>query len=537
MNPTTKLSDLGVDDASKILDASRSRLANLMVQRARLGYSTPPEIITEIEDIQNRQIPDLRAEIAKDSTKSLPDETQNRIQRLKDQALSLESKYSPVVFVNRDNELGKLVDSYESPPKSRLFIVEAPTGYGKTHLLTRAKREFEEQGWLVCSVDLSQNTKASRDKGAFVQAVRDSLPDSLRVRPLPIEETEAIASLLGTLAEQSKPLVLLVDSAERIKDKDFIKWFYDKFVDQLGQAIMGRDGRFRAIISGRYIAQYWARSDAKYGVSPVHTKPLRLEPFGLDIVMETVRKMDAERASTETSLTNGPGSSLNSDALTRIAEGVQMICAGHPRSMVSLLQEVRAEQKLTPYPTYFQENREALFKRHVEPVCRDILLEIPEELAIIFPYLALFRCFNNDVIKFVLEWMREHRINSQADPMKSETILRQLTNIGLIVWNREKHFFTDDVARRIICLSVWLNKQKYPLAYDLNQKAISLYDTWLNGPVDLGPSHYESMIVEHLFHQAVNLERSPRLTDANGRQHMMDQFQQEMEQPDVSGSL
>ena len=111
----------------------------------------------------------------------------------------------------------RLVRRFHAVRECALICVRAPAGYGKTSLLARLRREWLATG--ACAAWLSLD--ADDDAARFVEALLLSTHTALG-RPAPVraveqtlgsgvEPREAIAALLGELAEAAHPTALVLD--------------------------------------------------------------------------------------------------------------------------------------------------------------------------------------------------------------------------------------------------------------------------------------------------------------------------------------
>jgi LuxR family maltose regulon positive regulatory protein len=111
----------------------------------------------------------------------------------------------------------RLVRRFNSVRECALICVQAPAGYGKTSLLARLRREWLAAGACAAWLSLDEDDEADR----FVEALLLSTYTALG-RPAParavaemlrsgVEPREAIAALLGELAEAASPTALVLD--------------------------------------------------------------------------------------------------------------------------------------------------------------------------------------------------------------------------------------------------------------------------------------------------------------------------------------
>ena len=487
------LSDFTPDQARQLLEIWKTRLFQLEQKRARSGSSTEPEVLTEIEAIRDKEIPSLLTQLKDVTGEYIGDQARDKMDHIHQRVEQLTSEYSGITFINREGELREIIH-----PLARPFIlVEAPARYGKTFLLERAKAELEKTGWLVCLVDLT-NLRATEDEMEFLRLVYDSLPDQSidKSLPLPSDVERALSSLIGRVSCQGRPVVLLLDGAERIRKAEFVGWMRDQFIYQLEQKVRETvGGKFRCIVAGRYIAQAWRDQRSKYSLAnECFGDPIRLSPFTFRVVLETVD-----------SLARKSGRQLLRAAMEQVARGVRTISGGHPECLVSLLLEVDIEHGLNPLPSYF-DDLEGLFTRHIESACRAILRDVPDPIIDIFPFLCQFRCYNEAIVKTVVDWAdKKGQLGDKAEH-DAGRVLQLLTQQGFLVWDPKRRFYVDDVVRRVITLQQRLRCKDLE---DLNQIALKRYDEWLDKPPLLDPVRYQAMIVEHLYHFSVHLNQVP----------------------------
>jgi LuxR family maltose regulon positive regulatory protein len=118
----------------------------------------------------------------------------------------------------------RLVRRFHSVRECALICVQAPSGYGKTSLLARLRREWLAAG--ACAAWLSLD--GDDDPGRFVEALLLSTYTALG-SPAPgravehtlrsaMEPREAIAALLGELSEAASPIALVLDNVDALPE-------------------------------------------------------------------------------------------------------------------------------------------------------------------------------------------------------------------------------------------------------------------------------------------------------------------------------
>jgi LuxR family maltose regulon positive regulatory protein len=118
----------------------------------------------------------------------------------------------------------RLVDKFHLVRECALICVQAPEGYGKTSLLARFRREWLGAGGCAAWLALDAND----DAGRFVEALLLSAYTAMG-KPAPakaverllrtgIEPREAIAALLGELADAARPMALVLDDVHALPE-------------------------------------------------------------------------------------------------------------------------------------------------------------------------------------------------------------------------------------------------------------------------------------------------------------------------------
>jgi len=116
----------------------------------------------------------------------------------------------------------RLVRRFHAVRECAVICVQGPAGYGKTSLLARLRREWLAAGACAAWLSLDEDDEPTR----FVEALLFSTYTALG-RPTPIraaehtlrsgvEPREAIAALLGELAEAATPTALVLDDAHAL---------------------------------------------------------------------------------------------------------------------------------------------------------------------------------------------------------------------------------------------------------------------------------------------------------------------------------
>ena len=118
----------------------------------------------------------------------------------------------------------RLVDRFQSVRECALVCVQAPEGYGKTSLLARFRREWLGAGAFVGWLSLDANDGAGRFVDALLLSAYTALGKHAlarladETRRSGIEPREAIAALLGDLANAARPTALFLDDVHALPE-------------------------------------------------------------------------------------------------------------------------------------------------------------------------------------------------------------------------------------------------------------------------------------------------------------------------------
>jgi hypothetical protein len=379
------------------------------------------------------------------------------------------------------------------------ILVESPAGYGKSFLLQEVREKLEASGWCVCFVDLSSPTHID-DEQVLLNLIASKLPQKTNPPQFAASSANLTrAAIIGRISLMGKPVALIIDTAEKIMDRKLVEWLRDEFVYEAERTtrINVPNAKFRCIVAGRYIGELWRDPKSKY--KPKHESfgdPVRLTPFTFKVIMDTLDAL--------TTMPDKPRESrLAQQALRHVARGVQTIGGGHPGCMLDLLLEIGAETGYSLIASYFEENGPTLFKRHIKPVCEAIGRSLPENGRDVFPYLCIFRCYDEDIVRRSIELCKEESLPIESKPEDAGKILSSLVRHRVLVRHPEKRLYVDDVIRRV--MTVRLKIEKPELIVRLNKHALDWYAQWLQQPPRDDYVHYQASILEYLYHLSVDL--------------------------------
>ncbi len=192
---------------------------------------------------------------------------------------SKHTKFIP--FTNREPELKKVVDK----PNAQYHVFDAPVGYGKTALLDKLKKEFDNLGWFCVYI-------SSKDQRTISQVI-SHLVDVLGIdSPTCKDDTHQSGIEIGkAVAErrtQEPGLALLFDIDRTLEDpfKPVLKALIENLIPGIWDGLIQNSDFFeitsqsyRVVIAGRYLAKIVIKLDLFYQI-------IRLPPFDYHIAQD-----------------------------------------------------------------------------------------------------------------------------------------------------------------------------------------------------------------------------------------------------------
>ena len=487
-------------ELEELIEIKSRRLHKLRVRAALMGIDAPPQDRIEIEDIEKQLevLEQRKQELFETKTSLLRDE----IRRLAEDKKAIEAKLAQpfrvtATFSNRSRELNEYILSPLGDPFSKPFIIiNAPVGYGKSHLLREVKRRLEQRGeiekWIIIPIECHEN-----DTEVTLMA---QIAQRLGSPELVMTLTDLAPVVGGALDDpMTKGLVLLFDGLDRWKKKtgissewldvaDFVK---QKLLSGLNEIIVRKPKKVKlsGIFAGRYVG------DCTKGF-PFLYKEVPLSPFDKEairiFILETMDRWQKEEPI---------GRDYSPADLERFAEEMLDVTGGHPGAIARIVQDVADKKFDIILDDYFAlENKKRLFEKFVSGEIPTLLEGVPLSLQEPFQVVSIFRRFNADTLDALVD--EGHLLRRFKDGWE---LYRQMLNTHLI--EPAPLLFSDKTLQRV--LNAKRRSEDIGRYRELQQFAVNLYDWWLQGQDHKGqalpggpPSGSDqiSLMVEGLYH-------------------------------------
>ena len=273
-----------------------------------------------------------------------------------------ESLYVP--FTNREDEL-KLILSSSAPA---YYLLDAPSGYGKSTLLGEVQKRFSEQKWccgyliLDKPLELDELARALAEK----MCISNFLSNSNNAQDAGFRLGRALRTPWDTSKEG---IVLLFDFDKEFSNFELLEKLLKQFIPQIEESLKSiapfdqGDNRFRVIIAGRYLCSSYNRLSTQ--PLPIIPRLQYLAPFKYDVIQNSARLYLKNQR----------------DRLTKeIAHHILYITGGHPGCMAQVLQVY--EKSGMPPETFVNLQSDFIWKEIVKPVVKAIADEFPTTLGV-----------------------------------------------------------------------------------------------------------------------------------------------------------
>ena len=354
-------------------------------------------------------------------------------------------------FKNREEELGEICKK-----SSHVFImIDAPAGYGKTHLLYKIKDNYIERGWKCFCVDLKQCATAD-----------DCLKEVLQLLSQQADCSNEVSRARLKTEFSKCNTILLFDNGHLLETKQlaelintFVYW--KEYI---------KHGTFRVIIAGRYLSnknkRLWRKGP---GFSPIH-----LSPLSKNIVEKLL-----------TAISNEKSPNAESTQISKLAELVEKISCGHPRSICNLVQHFKNNH------WEVSDNSDELFNKYVRPELDTMLKDLSDGAKAAFEILCVFRKIGIETIGKLRDQPEFSKIHASD--------LEFFNQLGMITEDSDTGRYTDGLLRKLSLAGLQQNRllEIHKIAQEIYQQQLSSG----NIPVD-----YCKFYIKEIIYHALSQE-------------------------------
>lgn len=339
-----------------------------------------------------------------------------------------------VPFTNREDEL-KLILSSSAPA---YYLLDGPSGYGKSTLLGELQNKFSERQWscgyliLDRSLELDELAEAVAEK----MCVSSLLSKSTTNQDAGFRLGRALRAHWDT---SKSGIVLLFDFDKKFSNFELLERLLNQLIPQIEESLKSiapfnqGDNRFRVIIAGRYLCSFYNRLSVQ--PLPVIPRSQSLTPFKYDVIQDSARiylKNHGDKRTKE------------------IAHHILYLTGGHPGCMAQLLQEYEKSGMLPE--TFVNTHSVDIWNEIVKPVVNDIAAEFPTTKGVhklmrknVLRYMDYTALRNlADILEIPTEWG-----TTEFDEFNLSDIL---TGAALLSWNNK--LLHDDITHRLVCLGL-----------------------------------------------------------------------------------
>ncbi len=467
-----------ITNLNELLEMHRRRQHQLELARARMGNSTPPDIVIDIQDGEHQ----IKAH-------------ENKLAQLEAQRTAAISPNGAtqvkVVFKNRETELEIICDIFGK----QFVFINAPPGFGKTFLLKRIETVLQtsEQKWL----SVRHACRAGDTEFGILQNLIEASGSS-EISPL-----KDIVDFLGRLIRVmnfhgARALLVQLDAVEQWRAdpswSSVALFVLGPFAEAVSDTMRRARLPFKMLLAGRYIVDL-----SNQMKMPTHERSL--SPFDFDVIREYVYD----------SVTQSANSLRGADdtEIDEIAERILEITGGHPNAVRLLINEYQFNGfAISPRMFFDPKRTRQLFNVFVTNQMEDLLRGVPEHLRHVLRVLCVFRRFNGDTLNAL---MAEGYLE-RADYPDGWDLYKEVLKTGVV--GSEVFFARDHILRSLLDTELCFSDAAR--ANELHEFAAVLYNKWLDGKhhdgtdlaigVPTGEFQIELML-ERLYHVCNSLKQ------------------------------
>ena len=335
-------------------------------------------------------------------------------------------KITKIPFTNREEEIERIMADYAPA----YYLIDAPTGYGKTELLKKLQKNFEKREWISARMTCNQTTQPEDVVNLLAEVFSVDLPNVSNLSH-GVRLGSALQRKFEKLDDVVKGVVLLVDLDKKPSSRVLEELLG---VVQSARAVFGElsfftkgHNRFRMIIAGRSLANLREVRDATLPFSV-----LKLSPFNYKIIKRAVRETREY---------------IDENHRNNLSAHLFYMTGGHPLCVTEIL------QNYTKHPVSsmrFSEQQDLdIWNGVVQKVAADVKRDFYRhslDLDVFSNWLGIFRYLDYYVLKQLLVK------NNSVSGMDEYDFADLLTSTYMLDW--DERVLRDDIARRLLAIGL-----------------------------------------------------------------------------------
>lgn len=361
------------------------------------------------------------------------------------------------------DRLNELADTQTASGNNRLVLLDAPSGYGKTRLLTeylyRLNEQPETMRRRIVYEILSFKEPSYQSTEGFLQALIEIFSPEVPVSNTPQANSTATVATLDREAlleqfidrvvqvgrEAPSDIFLVLEDAHLITGSAFSDWLRKVFIVELHDRLMPHKKQLQVgiLVTGRLINAEW-----RYVLTTQLqvVLPLFQVSHTAEIISHKVANLQLE---------------IDERSIDKVAHEIDRLSAGHPASVLSLLNLLIDQKKMAvnfgnrDLSSYFfaPDKWLSLYNSHVRPHIEEVLEDLRNDrLWDTYKVLSVFRCFFAGLIPTLQD---RGFISEQVKPL---ALIDRLQETGYVKLPGPLGFFHDNVLRRVIALHMRVNE-------------------------------------------------------------------------------
>ena len=395
-----------------------------------------------------------------------------------------------IEFVNRKKERERIVPSLLN---SSFYLINAPSGYGKTRLLRQVQKSLTENGDTCFYISILD---------AKIQLARELIKEILRQLKVNIDDenidldnSKSVGQRISDcIVHEPQNVIFLIDNGEFFDAS--IEEFFNKYYAEIYEVLSQNKKQLYIMFAGRYIHEWGVNKNIE---GPI-LNPINLTPFDFRHVYKTLQFYDKIKGFNEVKY-----------AQLDFAAIMMHYTGGHPGCIVNFLkQEYTHPLKIKDdidYQEYYKTT-----ERIINAILEEIKIHHGKLLYESFLKISVFRKYNLELLEKIIVSGKFEITYRNAKTLESD-----LRNTYLLD-RKDGEFFQDDIVRRLFCIKRREELKDAKFA-EWSLQANQIYKEYL----EKTSSHIDVIALEALY-QELHYQYYNSDQTLNARKDLYDRF-------------